>query len=174
MSYTSTDRNFYLYDTGSGVGMQGLYASTPMVYDIATVEYLYGSVTDANLGNTTYSWASTPQFIQSIVDSGGTDTIDASNQTTQSIIDLTPGAYSSIGLWTQAEQVAYFSAQTGVSAAALDTYIAAQNATVTAPSGVKLYTGEDNLGIAFSATIENAIGGQGADTITGNSDLALV
>ena len=104
-----------------------------MVYDIATVEYLYGSVTDANLGNTTYSWASTPQFIQSIVDSGGTDTIDASNQTTQSIIDLTPGAYSSIGLWTQAEQVAYFSAQTGVSAAALDTYIAAQNATVTAP-----------------------------------------
>ena len=169
MSYTSTDRNFYLYDTGNGVGMQGLYASTPMVYDIATVEYLYGSVTDANLGNTTYSWASTPQFIQSIVDSGGTDTIDASNQTTQSIIDLTPGAYSSIGLWTQAEQVAYFSAQTGVSAAALDTYIAAQNATVTAPSGVKLYTGEDNLGIAFSATIENAIGGQGADTITGNS-----
>ncbi|MFZ9810969.1 MAG: flagellin [Burkholderiaceae bacterium] len=169
MSYTSTDRNFYLYDTGSGVGMKGLYASTPMVYDVATVEYLYGTVTDANTGDTTYSWASTPQIIETIVDSGGTDTIDASNQTTKSIIDLTPGAYSSIGLWTQAEQVTYFSAQTGVSEAALNSYIATQNATVSAPSGVKLYTGEDNVGIAFSATIENAIGGQGDDQITGNT-----
>jgi hypothetical protein len=32
-----------------------------------------------------------------------------------------------------------------------------------------LYTGADNVGIAFSATIENAIGGAGNDTITGNT-----
>lgn len=169
MSYTSRDRNFYLYNTGNSVSMQGLYASTPMVYDVATVEFLYGEVTDANLGNTNYSWADTPLIIETIVDSGGVDTIDASNQTKKSRIDLTPGAYSSIGIWTQAEQVAYFSSQTGISAAALNNYIATQSATVTAASGSILYTGEDNLGIAFSANIENAIGGQGDDEIIGNS-----
>jgi flagellin len=32
-----------------------------------------------------------------------------------------------------------------------------------------IYTGEDNLGIAHDASIENAIGGSAADTITGNN-----
>ena len=32
-----------------------------------------------------------------------------------------------------------------------------------------MYTGADNVGIAYSATIENAIGGSAADTITGNT-----
>jgi flagellin-like hook-associated protein FlgL len=169
MSYTSVDRNFYLYNTGSGVGMQGLYASTPMVYDIASIEYLYGDVTDANLGDTTYSWSDTPKIIETITDSGGTDTIDASNQTKASIIDLTPGAFSSIGLWTEADQITYWSGATGVTTGALTTWIATQNATVSAPSGVKLYTGEDNVAIAQSATIENAYGGAGDDQITGNT-----
>jgi flagellin-like hook-associated protein FlgL len=169
MSYTSVDRNFYLYNTGSGVGMQGLYASTPMVYDIASIEYLYGDVTDANLGDTTYSWSDTPKIIETITDSGGTDTIDASNQTKASIIDLTPGAFSSIGLWTEADQITYWSSATGVTTSALTTWIATQNATVSAPSGVKLYTGEDNVAIAQSATIENAYGGAGDDQITGNT-----
>ncbi len=36
-------------------------------------------------------------------------------------------------------------------------------------SRTALYTGADNVAIAYSATIENAIGGAGADTITGNT-----
>jgi flagellin-like hook-associated protein FlgL len=171
MSYTNQDRNYYLYDSGSGVGMRAFYAATPMLYDVATVEYLYGASATTNTGDTTYAWADSPKIIETIVDSGGSgDTIDASNQTLASQISLVAGTFSSIGIMTQAEQIAYWTAaKPGISAAALQNFIAAYDAGISAPSGKALYTGEDNVAIAYSAVIENAIGGQGNDTLTGNS-----
>ena len=153
MTYTQIDRNkyFYLSSDNRTLYSSYFYASTPGVYDVATAEYLYGAVTDANLGNTTYQWATTPRVIETIVDSGGTDTIDASNQTRGNVIDLTPGSFSSIGVFSAADQATYY-AGLGFTVNTTD-----------------LYTGEDNIGIAFSATIENAIGGSGDDTITGNT-----
>lgn len=169
MSYTSSDRNFYLVESGGGLSVRGIYASTPMIYDIGTVEHLYGASTTANAGNTVYSWLDdSPRIIQSLVDSGGADTIDASNQTRRSIINLNPGTFSSIGIWTEDEQVAYWVGR-GYSEASIRGYINALNASVTAPSGEILYTGEDNVAIAYSTTIENAIGGRGNDTLIGNS-----
>ena len=44
--------------------------------------------------------------IHTIADGGGTDTIDASLQQRSSTIDHTPGSFSSIGLYTRAEQLA--------------------------------------------------------------------
>ena len=86
MSYTSTDRNYQLYVTSGGAGISfGLnnpvYASTPMIYDVAAVEYMYGVSTTTNTGDTTYTWSDAPVVIETLVDSGGNDTIDASNQT---------------------------------------------------------------------------------------------
>ena len=106
-------------------------ASTPMVYDIAPLQYLYGANMSHNASDTTYSYKPDTPFIEAIWDAGGTDTLDFSNFRKANTISLVDGEYSTIGFdvdWSMT----------------------------------------DNLGIAFDAIIENAIGGSGDDTIKGN------
>ena len=56
--------------------------------DVQVIEHMYGTSTDTNLGDTTYSFADKEFFLKTIVDSGGTDTIDGSNQTEEVWINL--------------------------------------------------------------------------------------
>ena len=119
-------------------GVNYVVASTPMVYDIAAIQYLYGANMTHNSGDTTYSFDPDTPFIEAIWDAGGNDTLDFSNFSKSNTISLVDGEHSTIG----------FDAKTNE-----DVY----------------WTMTDNLGIAFNAIIENAIGGSGADTITGNS-----
>ncbi|MFY8055036.1 MAG: M10 family metallopeptidase, partial [Limnohabitans sp.] len=174
MSYTNTDRNLVLSVASNGQGgwtanfTTGVYASTPMLYDVETVEFLYGDSTTTRVTDTTYSWTTSPQILETIVDSGGVDTIDASNQTKANIINLNAGAFSSIGYWSQADQLTYYQGlYGGNTTATLQNFITSANNGY----GVSdvLYTGADNVAIAYSAVIENAVGGSAADTITGNS-----
>ncbi len=174
MSYTNTDRNLVLSVASNGQGgwtanfTTGVYASTPMLYDVETVEFLYGDSTTTRVTDTTYSWTTSPQILETIVDSGGVDTIDASNQTKGNIINLNAGAFSSIGYWSQADQLTYYQGlYGGNTTATLQNFITSANNGY----GVSdvLYTGADNVAIAYSAVIENAVGGSAADTITGNS-----
>ena len=162
------------------------------VYDVAIAEFLYGAGSGTRTGDNTYSFTDGQKFMETIVDHGGTDTIDASAQSTSSIIDLTPGAYSSIGLKTVGEyaaEVATMVVDAAISAGyATESGRAADEAfwssyyttsfnsqddgnnTIYNTSNNDLYyLGQENLGIAYSATIENAIGGAGDDTITGNT-----
>jgi hypothetical protein len=123
-----------------------------MIYDVATIEYFYGVSTTTNTGDTTYTWADAPVVIETLVESGGTDTNDASNQTRSNIIDLTPGSFSSIGYWSRTDRLAYYQNLYGSTAAtAISSFLAAND---TGPFGDILYTGEDNVGIAYSAIIE--------------------
>ena len=73
-----------------------------------------------------------------------------------------------LGLFTEAQQEAYWATVLG---SAID--IPTNNISSGSGTGIAtrsaLYTGADNVGIAHSATIENAIGGSAADTITGNT-----
>ena len=106
-------------------------ASTPMVYDIAPLQYLYGANMSHNASDTTYSYKPDTPFIEAIWDAGGTDTLDFSNFSKANTISLVDGEYSTISFdvdWSMT----------------------------------------DNLGIAFDAIIEDAIGGSGDDTIKGN------
>ena len=106
-------------------------ASTPMVYDIAPLQYLYGANMSHNASDTTYSYKPDTPFIEAIWDAGGTDTLDFSNFSKANTISLVDGEYSTNGFdvdWSMT----------------------------------------DNLGIAFDAIIEDAIGGSGDDTIKGN------
>jgi len=119
-------------------GVNYVVASTPMVYDIAAIQYLYGANMTHNSGDTTYSFDPDTPFIEAIWDAGGNDTLDFSNFSKSNTISLVDGEHSTIG----------FDAKT--------------NEDVD-------WSMTDNLGIAFNAIIENAIGGSGADTITGNS-----
>jgi len=72
------------------------YAGTPMLYDVAALQQLYGAATSASLGNDSYSfivdrasgWARTVLY-----DSGGQDTIYADPNKAQ-LIDLGAGHFS--------------------------------------------------------------------------------
>ena len=186
MSYVQRDRNQLLTMTG-GAGTNGLvFASTPGLLDIEAIEHLYGSTNWTNeVGNTTYGagtgsdlFDDSYESIRTITDSGGTDTLSAAGVIggAGNIINLTPGTYSSINFYaTDAEKFAALSSNAGDQSffagviAARDALASAANATYQAFTRSSLYRGQDNVGIAHNTWIENAIGGSGADTITGNN-----
>jgi serralysin len=135
----------------------------PMVFDILAIQSIYGANPNYHSGDDVYKFDAKTPFITAIYDAGGDDTIDTSATTRSSYIDLTPGAYSSIGIYTRAEQEAYWDSQ--LPAFAADIKAQFDN---DVSFGI-LYTFQNNLGIAYSTTIENAIGGAGNDTIIGNA-----
>ena len=186
MTYSQLDRNMILqFDTGtnSSLPTYRIWASTPMLYDVEMMEHYYGAEDDSQT-NDTYSfgvtdatsWYNSTLTIQTIVDSGGTDTIDTSALSRESVIDLTAGSLSSIGIYSEADQVSYWATTLGTSTAAIqsvvdtmDGYASAANSYYSAYDRSALYTGDYNVAIAHNAVIENAIGGSANDTITGNS-----
>ena len=181
MSYTQQDRNLVFQYSPSGGAFTTstsyrVYASTPMLADVKAMHDMYGaeSVSD---GDTNYSFVNDgtrnqPLMMQTITDTGGTDTIDLSNQTKSSTLNMMGGTLSSIGMWSEADQVTYWAGQTGLTTSQVQNSFNFYNtqATTNYPGKVTsaIYTGEDNLGIAHDANIENAIGGSAADIITGN------
>lgn len=182
MSYTQQDRNLVFQYTPSGGGFTTgtsyrVYATTPMLADVKAMHEMYGAETTSD-GDTSYSFTNDgtrgqPLMMKTIVDTGGVDTIDLSNQTKSNTLNLNGGSLSSIGMWSEADQVTYWAGQTGLTTTQVQNSFNFYNtqATTNYPGKVTsaIYTGEDNLGIAHDANIENAIGGSSADTITGNS-----
>ena len=85
--------------TGRDAGNAGLEAEprTPMLYDIAVVQRLYGANTSYATGDDVYRFPDGMARIETIWDAGGRDTIDASDQSLPAVIDLREGGYSSIG-----------------------------------------------------------------------------
>ena len=111
---------------------------TPQMADIYAVQKLYGANETTRLGDTVYGFGSTAGAIYdfatyggnvgyTIYDSGGTDTFDVSGFAMNQVVDLTPGAWSSVGGYVE------------------------------------------NIGVYLTSVIENAVGGSGRDTITGNA-----
>lgn len=74
-----------------------LYPTTPMLNDIAAIQYLYGANSATRSGDTIYGWAPDQAIFETLWDGGGNDTIDWSTQTTAAIIDLNAGAWSNLG-----------------------------------------------------------------------------
>jgi serralysin len=101
MSYFSQTENTY-------VNADYRFVLTPMMADIYALIQHYGAATGTRTGNTIYghnanagthlsfdTYVQAPSF--TLYDSGGIDTLDASNYTNDQRIDLTPGSYSDIG-----------------------------------------------------------------------------
>ena len=119
-----------------------IYSQTPMVYDIAAIQSLYGADTTTRKGDTVYGYncnfvtdaikdiynfSVNVKPILTIYDAGGAnDALDCSGGNTNQSIDLTPGSYSSV-------------------------------------NGLNY-----NVGIDVNTIIEKAIGGAGNDTLKGN------
>ena len=161
------------------------YGATPMVHDIYAAQRMYGADMTTRTGDTTYGFHATadtagrdafnfdltPAPVMAIWDAGGIDTLDASGYTTNQVIDLTPGSMSSIGGVTMADaptlaQVNANRAAAGyapLSQASYDLRMA--NLAANPDAGLLV----DNVGIAYGAIIENAVGGSGNDIIIGNS-----
>lgn len=114
--------------------------TTPMIYDIAAIQYLYGANMGYHAGNDTYTFNQGSDYFQTIWDAGGTDTIVWNGTTQGAEIDLRSGFWSSLGN-------------------TLDVYDG---------NGSYLFSVPDTVAIAFEVTIEHATGGGGDDSITGN------
>jgi len=136
------------------------YAQSPMMYDIAALQYLYGANFSTKSGNTVYRWdpATGQAFVDgqgqgapggnrvlmTVWDGGGADTYDLSNYTTDLSIDLRPGGWSR----TSADQIA----ELGPGHDARGTI-----------ANALLYQGD------VRSLIENATGGSGNDVVIGNA-----
>jgi serralysin len=134
MSYRS-----YPGDSPFGGYSNDFYSTSPMLWDIAAIQQLYGANKATRAGDTVYRWDPGERLFETIWDGGGRDTIDWSNQWRPAVIDLAPGAWSRLG-------TPYTWRDGGRSGATPET-----------------------LAIARGVTIENARGGKGSDTILGNA-----
>ncbi len=76
---------------------QGINNTWFMPYDLLALRYLYGTRA-FETGNNTYAYTdAVGQSVSTVVDDGGTNTLDFSALTTGANINLTPGSYSSVG-----------------------------------------------------------------------------
>ena len=139
MSYNEPTNNWW-YDTQTSSWVKP-FASTPMIYDIAAIQYMYGANTTYHVTDDIYTFDTYAPFLTTIWDAGGADTISVFNSTRGSLINLNEGSLSSI-------QTTRFYSQNGISSTVDGSY---------------------NLGIAYGAIIENATGGSGADILIGNN-----
>lgn len=152
-----------------------VYASTPLLHDVAAIQAIYGADPTTRTGNTTYGFNSTAgksafDFaltalpVITIYDAGGNDTLDFSGWDTPSTIDLTPGAFSSGG-GSGVVPLDDLKARGVLPASYTQAQYDALRARYNSPDGLL----KDNISIAYGTIIENAIGGGGNDTIRGNS-----
>ena len=130
-----------------------------MVYDIAALQYMYGANYSTNSGDTVYKWNPTTgqetingvaqtapggnTVFMTIWDGGGNDTYDFSNYTTNLSVNLQPGSWTTVSA----------------------TQLANLGAGHTAIGNIaNAYLNNNNP----ASLVENAVGGTGNDTITGN------
>lgn len=104
---TSEDNRQYSIMSYYGHPSSQVEPRTAMLYDIAAIQYLYGANTSTRSGDTSYSWNANEAFVQTIWDGGGSDTIDASNHTSNQTIDLRDGRFSSVGSGTNNLAIAF-------------------------------------------------------------------
>lgn len=80
-------------------------ATTPMRFDIAAIQSLYGKNLRTNAGNNAYVFSGKPAY-QCIWDAGGTDTFNFSRQTGTTTINLNPDSFSSVSSRRNAVSIA--------------------------------------------------------------------
>lgn len=143
------------------------YAQSLMMYDIAAVQHMYGANYTTNSGNSTYSWnAATGEMtingigqgrpgdnkvFLTVWDGGGSDTYDLSNYSTNLKVDLRPGEWTK----TSTSQLAKL-------------HWDGSKVAVGNIANALLNQGDTR------SLIENAFGGAGNDSLTGNDGINLL
>ncbi|WP_108818138.1 M10 family metallopeptidase C-terminal domain-containing protein [Pseudovibrio sp. Alg231-02] len=135
------------------------YAQSLMMYDIAAIQQMYGANYDTNNDDTTYTFSSTTgemfingvsegapgdsRIFRTIWDGNGNDTYDFSNYNNGITVDLAPGSWS---LFSEGQKA----------------YLGDGNYARANVFNALLYEGDTD------SLIENAIGGDGNDSLSGN------
>ncbi len=101
----------------------------PMLYDVAAIQFLYGTNSTTNAGDTVYTYDASLS-VQVIWDGAGTDTLSGERFSTDQTLNLTGGTFSTVG--------------------------------------------GQMIAITANAVIENATGGSGNDTLTGNGSANIL
>ncbi len=94
------------------------YPQTPMLYDIAAIQAMYGADFgtragdtvygfNATAGNNVYDFVANPEPVLAIWDGGGIDTLDASGYPQNQRIALEAGSFSDIGAMTRNVAIAF-------------------------------------------------------------------
>jgi hypothetical protein len=98
MSYTNPPSDLFRTITQTVTGytyhFEHVPCETPMVLDIAAIQYMYGANMTYKTGDDVYSFDKATPFFKTIWDAGGNDTISVSNFAENCRVDLTPGNYS--------------------------------------------------------------------------------
>jgi serralysin len=84
------------YDTGGH--LREIEASTPMLYDIAAIQYLYGANLATRAGDDVYSFRPDEPFLMCIWDGAGNDTISVARFALGCDVDLRAGHFSDIAI----------------------------------------------------------------------------
>lgn len=158
--FLSYDDNYVYFQT------KGAYPATYQLYDIATIQSIYGPNVSFNAGDNMYKFDDNYDYYSTIWDSGGNDTIDCSSMTRPCYIDLEPGSFSTIGYNSVQDQENYWISwlhKNGI----YDNDDWVRNNFESIKDSI--YTGEDNLAIAFDTIIENVKTGSGNDIVHDNS-----
>jgi serralysin len=143
------------------------YAQSLMMYDIAAVQHMYGANYATNGGNSTYTWNATTgemaingtgqgrpggnKIFLTVWDGGGNDTYDLSNYAANLKVDLRPGE------WTKTSTAQLAKLHWDGSKVAVGNI-----------ANALLYQGDTR------SLIENAVGGSGNDSLTGNEGANLL
>ncbi|HEX8573986.1 MAG TPA: M10 family metallopeptidase C-terminal domain-containing protein [Allosphingosinicella sp.] len=147
----------------------GGYPQSLMMYDIAALQHMYGANYQVNAGDTVYRWgpdggrmwvdgvvetlSAANRIFLTVWDGGGTDTYDFSAYSSDLVVSLEPGE------WTTTDR------------AQLANLAWANGATFLAPGNIAnalLFQGDTR------SMIENATGGSGNDRIAGNAGANLL
>jgi len=95
-AYDSAQYSIMSYNRHPDSVFDGRQVTTPMLYDIAAVQYLYGANNSYNMGDDNYQFATNGEIL-TIWDAAGNDTFDFSNQTHAVNVSLLAGEFSSVG-----------------------------------------------------------------------------
>jgi len=154
----------------------GLYASTPMPYDVRALQYLYGA-RNFNNGDNTYNFTNSDLLQKSTIwDSGGTDTLNFSAwgvlppnvrfNNFDYYFDMNEGGQNTAEI-ALPRQSPPFNSATGATYLVAPAGSTSSGSTTATPTSLK--TSRYGINIAFGTQIENLVGSEGNDEILGNN-----
>ena len=131
---------------------RGVNATTAMVYDVSALQYLYGANKNASTAaNGTFSFTGSQNYLQTLWSANGNDTIDLSQVTRSSNVDLNAGAYSSINITAPLAGSTFYSGN--------------KNVGIAYGSNINQVTLSATDGVAETVTLNHAYATGGFDTI---------
>lgn len=153
----------YIEGNEFGMGFEWVNPEFYSIYDVLTLQELYGTNLNGSSEDNIYSIAFGE--LKTVWDSGGEDTLDFSQSGGNVYLDMKDGSVNSVGFRSIEDQIDAFVEELE------DAWIFSQESWVRESFysyEESLYTGEDNFSIAYGTAIENLVSGDFDDVVFDN------